>query len=46
MLHHAEMDTEDMTAMEELLDLVSAHGRTRCLSMAAVLEETSVEWSK
>ena len=31
--------------MEELLDLVSAHGRTRCLSMAAVLDETSVEWS-
>jgi len=46
MLHHAEMDTEDMTAMEELLDLVSAHARTRCLSMAAVLEETSVEWSR
>ena len=46
MLHHAEMDTEDMTAMEELLDLVSAHPRTRCLSMAAVLEETSVEWSR
>jgi len=28
------------------LDLVSAHARTRCLSMAAVLEETSVEWSR
>ena len=45
MLHHAEMDTEDMTAMAELLDLVCAHDRARCLSMAAVLEETTVEYA-
>jgi hypothetical protein len=43
MLHHAEMDTEDLTAMRELLDLICAHDRARCLSMAAVLEETTVE---
>jgi hypothetical protein len=43
MLHHAEMDTEDLTAMSELLDVICAHERARCLSMAAVLEETTVE---
>jgi hypothetical protein len=43
MLHHAEMDTEDMAAMDELLDTVCAHERTRCLSMAAVLDATAVE---
>ena len=43
MLHHAEMDTEDMTAMDELLDTICAHGRTRCLSMAAVLDAAIVE---
>jgi hypothetical protein len=43
MLHHAEMDTEDLTAMSELLDVICAHGRARCLSMAAVVEETTVE---
>jgi hypothetical protein len=43
MLHHAEMDTEDLTAMSELLDVICAHERARCLSMAAVLEESSVE---
>ena len=42
MLHHAEMDTEDMAAMDELLDLICAHEGARCLSMAAVLEATSV----
>jgi hypothetical protein len=42
MLHHAEMDTEDMTAMDELLDVICAHERARCLSMAAVLEQTTV----
>jgi peptidoglycan/xylan/chitin deacetylase (PgdA/CDA1 family) len=42
MLHHAEMDTEDLTAMDELLDVICAHERARCLSMAAVLEETTV----
>jgi hypothetical protein len=41
MLHHAEMDTEDLTAMDELLDVICAHDRARCLSMAAVLEETA-----
>ena len=45
MLHHAEMDTEDMTAMADLLDLVCAHDRARCLSMAAVLQETAVEYA-
>ncbi len=43
MLHHAEMDTEDMTAMDELLDTICAHERTRCLSMAAVLDAATVE---
>jgi hypothetical protein len=43
MLHHAEMDTEDLTAMSELLDVICAHERARCLSMAAVVEETTVE---
>jgi hypothetical protein len=43
MLHHAEMDTEDLTAMGELLDVICAHERARCLSMAAVVEETTVE---
>jgi hypothetical protein len=43
MLHHAEMDTEDLTAMSELLDLICAHERARCLSMAAVVEETTLE---
>jgi hypothetical protein len=43
MLHHAEMDTEDLTAMGELLDVICAHDRARCLSMAAVMEETTVE---
>jgi hypothetical protein len=43
MLHHADMDTEDLTAMSELLDVICAHERARCLSMAAVVEETTVE---
>ncbi|HEX2103548.1 MAG TPA: hypothetical protein VHF51_07840 [Solirubrobacteraceae bacterium] len=43
MLHHAEMDDEDMAATAELLDLVSAHGSARCLSMAAVLMEIDME---
>jgi hypothetical protein len=43
MLHHAEMDTEDLTAMRELLDLICAHERARCLSMAAVVEQTTLE---
>jgi hypothetical protein len=43
MLHHAEMDTEDVTAMDELLDVICAHDRTRCLSMAAVVEATAAE---
>jgi hypothetical protein len=43
MLHHAEMDTEDLTAMSELLDLICAHERARCLSMAAVVEKTTLE---
>jgi predicted deacetylase len=43
MLHHAEMEDEDMAATAELLDLVSAHGSARCLSMAAVLAEIDTE---
>jgi hypothetical protein len=43
MLHHAEMDEDDMAATAELLDLVSAHGGARCLSMAAVLAEIDTE---
>jgi hypothetical protein len=43
MLHHAEMDDEDMAAAGDLLDLVSGHDAARCLSMAAVLEETTLE---
>jgi hypothetical protein len=43
MLHHAEMDTEDMTAMDELLDTICAHERSRCLSMAAVLDAAALE---
>jgi predicted deacetylase len=43
MLHHAEMEDEDMAATAELLDLVSAHGGARCLSMAAVLAEIDTE---
>ena len=43
MLHHAEMDTEDLAAMSELLALICAHERARCLSMAAVVEETTLE---
>jgi len=43
MLHHAEMDTEDMTAMDELLASICAHERSRCLSMAAVLDAATVE---
>jgi hypothetical protein len=43
MLHHAVMDLEDMAAVGDLLDLVAAHDRTRCLSMAAVLEERNKE---
>jgi peptidoglycan/xylan/chitin deacetylase (PgdA/CDA1 family) len=43
MLHHAEMDTEDMTAMDELLDTICAHERARCLPMAAVLDAAAVE---
>ena len=43
MLHHAEMDEEDMAATGDLLDLVCAHDRARCLSMAGVLEETTME---
>jgi peptidoglycan/xylan/chitin deacetylase (PgdA/CDA1 family) len=43
MLHHAEMDTEDMNAMDELLALIAGHDRARCLPMAAVLAETAVE---
>jgi hypothetical protein len=37
------METEDMTAMDELLDTIRAHERTRCLSMAAVLDAAAVE---
>jgi hypothetical protein len=43
MLHHAEMDTEDLTAMTELLDVICAHERARCLSMTAVVEEAALE---
>jgi predicted deacetylase len=43
MLHHAEMEDEDMAATAELLDLVSAHGSARCLSMAALLAEIDTE---
>jgi predicted deacetylase len=43
MLHHAETDTEDLTAMSELLDVICAHERARCLSMAAVVQETTLE---
>jgi hypothetical protein len=43
MLHHAEMDTEDLTAMSQLLDMICAHERARCLSMAAVVQETTLE---
>ena len=42
MLHHAEMEDDDMAAAGDLLDLVCAHDRARCLSMAAVLEETTL----
>jgi len=45
MLHHAEMDTEDLTAMSELLDVVCAHERARCLSMAAVVQKTTLEYA-
>ena len=43
MLHHTEMDTEDITSMNEKLDTIRAHQRTRCLSMAAVLDATIAE---
>ena len=43
MLHHAEMEDDDMAAVGDLLDLVSAHDRARCLAMTAVLEETTLE---
>jgi predicted deacetylase len=43
MLHHAEMEDHDMAATAELLDVVSAHGNARCLSMAAVLGEINTE---
>jgi hypothetical protein len=43
MLHHAVMGVDDMAAVGELLDLVAAHDRTRCLSMAAVLEHVNEE---
>ena len=43
MLHHAEMEDEDMAATAELLDLVCAHGGARCLSMAEVLTEIDTE---
>ena len=43
MLHHAEMDPDDLTAMGEWLDLIRAHERARCLSMAAVVEELTLE---
>jgi hypothetical protein len=39
------MDEEDMAATGELLDLVCAHDRARCLSMAEVLEGTTMEWA-
>jgi hypothetical protein len=43
MLHHAEMDEDDMAGTAELLDLVGAHGSARCLTMAAVLDEINTE---
>ena len=43
MLHHAEMEDEDMAAVAELLDLLSAHGRVRCRSMADVLADIDTE---
>jgi hypothetical protein len=43
MLHHAEMEEDDMAAMAKLLDLVGAHGSARCVSMAAVLNEINME---
>jgi hypothetical protein len=43
MLHHAEMEDEDMAAVGDLLDLLCAHESARCLAMAAVLEETTLE---
>jgi hypothetical protein len=43
MLHHAEMDTEHLDAMSDLLELICAHERARCLSMAAVVQETTLE---
>jgi hypothetical protein len=43
MLHHAEMEEDDMAAMAELLDLVGAHGSARCVAMAAVLNEINTE---
>jgi hypothetical protein len=43
MLHHAEMEDEDLAAVGDLLDLVCAHESARCLAMAAVLEETTME---
>jgi hypothetical protein len=43
MLHHAEMEDEDMAAVGDLLDLACAHENARCLAMAAVLEETTME---
>jgi predicted deacetylase len=43
MLHHAEMEDEDMAAAAELLDVVGAHPRARCLSMAAVLDTIDTE---
>jgi hypothetical protein len=43
MLHHAEMEDEDMAATAELLDMVRTHGGARCLSMAAVLTKIDTE---
>jgi peptidoglycan/xylan/chitin deacetylase (PgdA/CDA1 family) len=43
MLHHAEMEEDDMAALAELLDVVRAHGQARPLSMAAVLAEIETE---
>ena len=43
MLHHADMDMEGLTAISELLDVIGAHERARCLSMAAVVQETTLE---
>jgi hypothetical protein len=42
MLHHAEMDTEDLTAVADLLDVICAHRSARYLSMAGVLEHAAV----